>query len=78
MTPATGHVDLLRCVRSVQRQSGVAGGALSHLVFVDGPRERANLQILKAEERNHPIDVIQVPEITGRIPKLSTPCLSKP
>ena len=48
VTPCTGHRDLGRCLRSVQRQSGLSSAQLRHLVFIDGERPGVDAAWLRA------------------------------
>lgn len=66
VTPVTGHADMLRAIRSVQAQQGIQREQLRHLVFIDGPRERASAAIVGGEEKRFPIHVVQLPYATGR------------
>lgn len=57
---------MLRALRSIQAQRGVAPEQLRHLVFIDGPRERANVDVVSREQRVYPIHCVQLPYAVGR------------
>lgn len=66
VTPVTGHKGMQRMLRSVQAQKGLQPGQLRHLVFIDGPRERASADTVSAEQGAVPIQCIQLPYAVGR------------
>lgn len=57
---------MLRALQSVQAQKGVAREQLRHLVFIDGPRERANAEIVSRQEKSFQISCVQLPYAVGR------------
>lgn len=64
VSPVTGHPAMRRALQSVQRQQGVAG-RLRHLVLIDGPRPGATSSIILDEQREHPLDLVQLPYAVG-------------
>ena len=56
---------MLRALRAVQAQD-CAVGRLTHLVFVDGPRDGVDAAQLQALGTRHPVHVVQLPYAVGK------------
>jgi hypothetical protein len=55
---------MLRALRSVQAQD-CAVGALTHLIFIDGPRSGVDVASIHALPTRHAVHVVQLPYATG-------------